>query len=403
MKFDFNTYTKDFIDADEIKKYALKTSEIKKKFEAGLEELTWFQMTDYVKDEELREILTLAKMVREESDIFLIVGIGGSYMGAKAMLHALRPYFQDTLPEIIFVGNSLSSDYLNDLMRHLKDKRVSVNVISKSGNTMETILTFQHIYAFMREKYSKRELRKRLFITTNHHGGKLWQLAETNKYPRFIIPEAIGGRFCIFTPVVLFPMAVAGLDIMKFLQGGKEGRMYLSYASIYAMVRHILFEKEKTVEAFSVYEDKLRYVIEWMKQLFAETEGKECQGILPITVFHTQDLHALGQFIQEGNPIIFETILEVENTSTVALKKYHSSMNEINHLVRTKVCEAHMTTGCPSNLITLERIDAKTMGELSMFMMMSAAISGYLFGINPFDQPGVSKYKELVAQSLRTL
>ena len=403
MKFDFNTYTKDYIDGEEIKKYATKMSEIKQKFEQNLKELEWFQMSEYIDNLELKEMKEIASQLKENTDVLLVVGIGGSYMGSRAILSALKPYFDHTGIEIIYVGTSLSSYYYTDLLKYLKDKRVSMNVISKSGNTMETITMYQLLMQMMKKRYSKKELRRRIFITTNIHDGKLLEEAKENSYRTFFIPDAIPGRYSCLTPATLFPLAVADIDIIEFLKGAKEGRMQVNYASIYAMVRQILFTKEKVVEAFTVYEPKLSYFTEWIKQLFAESEGKDCRGILPITVVNTRDLHSLGQFIAEGNPILFETVIDLEKTCDVMLTKYHETLEEINHVVQEQVCIAHQETGCPTNIIQIPSLTEYHLGEACMFFMMSAAMSAYLMGVDPFNQPGVSKYKELVAQSLRVL
>ena len=306
MKFDFNTYTSDYIDADEIKKYASKMSEIKKKFETNDLELKWFQMSEYVDNIELKEMLDIAESLKENTDVLLVIGIGGSYMGSKAILNALKPYFKKTDIEILYVGNSLSSLYFKDLIEYLKDKRVSVNVISKTGDTVETILTFELVMKMMRNRYSKKELKRRVFVTTNIHNGRLLREAKENGYRTFFIPDSIPGRYSCLTSATLFPLAVAGVNIIEYLKGAKEGRMLINYASIYAMVRHIMYNKDKVVEAFTVYEPKLDYYCEWLKQLFAESEGKDCKGILPISIINTRDLHSLGQFIADGNPILFE-------------------------------------------------------------------------------------------------
>lgn len=403
MKFDFNTYTKDYIDSDAIKKHAVKANEIKKKFETNLKELKWFQMSEYVDNVELKEIKELAESLKATTDVLLVVGIGGSYMGTQAILSALSSYFKKTQPEIIFVGTSLSSEYYHDLLEYLKDKRISMNVISKSGNTMETIITYDMLIKMMQKRYTKKELKKRIFITTNIHSGKLLDEAKQNGYRTFFIPDDICGRYSILTPVALFPLAVAGIDIIEFLKGAKEGRMHLNYASIYAMVRTILFERERIVEAFTVYEPKLYHFTEWLKQLFAETEGKDCKGILPISVVNTKDLHSLGQFIEDGNPCIFETNFYVDTCKEVMLSKYHEPLHDIEHLVLEKVCEAHAMSGSPSNIITIEELNEYHLGEACMFFMMSAAMSAYLIDVYPFSQPGVETYKELIAQNLRIL
>lgn len=403
MKFDFNKYTKDYIDSDIIKKHASKVAEIKKKFQTNLSELKWFNMSEYVDNSELKEMIDLAEKLKENTDVLLVIGIGGSYMGASAIIKALTPYFKKNQIEIIFAGTSLSSSYYHDLLSYLKDKRVSINVISKSGNTMETIINYDLVMKMMRKRYSKKELRSRIFITTNIHSGKLLEIAKANGYRTFFVPDNIGGRYSILTPVTLFPMAVAGFDIIKFLKGAKEGRLHINHASIYAMVRTILKDRERIVEAYTVYEPKLEYFTEWLKQLFAETEGKDCKGILPISISNTRDLHSLGQFIQEGNPILFETVINVEHTDEVIIDKYNEKLSDINNVVLEAVARAHYEAGSPTNIITLDAINEYSLGEACMFFMMSAAISAYLIDVNPFNQPGVEKYKEIVAQNLRVL
>lgn len=403
MEFDFNTFTRDYIDSTVIKSYTNKVSSIKKKFLEHTKELEWYHMSEYVDNAELKEILKIASELRETTDVLLVIGIGGSFIGASAVIEAMRPYFKKNEPEILFIGTTLSSKYYSDLMNYLKDKRVSMNVISKSGTTMETMITYQILMGMLEKRYSKKELKKRIYITTNIHSGKLLDIAKTNGYRTFFIPDAIGGRYSILTPVALFPMAVAGIDILEFLTGAKEGRMHLNYASIYAMVRTIFFKRERVVEAFTAYEPKLATFLEWLKQLFAESEGKDCKGILPISVINPRDLHSLGQFISEGNPILFETVLKVEAGKPFLLEKYHEELTDINHLVLNKVCEAHQKTGSPSNIISIEELTSYHMGEMVMFFMMSAAISAYLFDVDPFDQPGVETYKELITQELRVL
>lgn len=403
MKFDFNTYTKDYIDADVIKTYAAKTTSVKKKFEINCDELKWYHMNEYVDNMELKEMIELGKQLKETTDVLLVIGIGGSYAGAHAIYDALKPYFHRTHPEILFLGTNLSSRYLQDLFVYLKDKRVSMNVISKSGNTMETMITYQILMTMMQKRYSKKELKKRIFITTNIHQGKLLESAKKYGYRTFFVPDHISGRYSVLTPVALFPMAVAGFDIISFLTGAKEGRMHLNYASIYAMVRTIFFKRERMVEAFTIYEPKLAMFTEWLKQLFAESEGKDCKGILPIGVMNPRDLHSLGQFISEGNPILFETVLKIEDGPDLFLPKYQEHLREINHLVLDKVCEAHKLSGCPSNVITIESLDEYHLGEACMFFMMAAALSAYLIDVDPFTQPGVETYKELLAKELRVL
>lgn len=315
MEFDFNTYVKKLVKKEEINEYSKELDTIKEKFYRGLNELCWYDMNKYVDNKELKKMLNLASELRRISDVILIIGIGGSSMGAQALIQAMSPYFKKSRPEIIFVGTDLSSEYLIDLQHYLKEKDVSINVISKSGNTMEVLTVFELFQSWMYKKYSEDEVKRRIVVTTSSYDGKLAYYATKHEYHKFHIPNVISGRYSILTPATLLPMALAGLDIISFLKGAKEGRMYLNQAGIYAMLRRIFFDQGKVIEGFAIYEPKLSKFVEWTKQLFAESEGKEHKGILPIKLIYTRDLHSLGQFIQEGNPIVFETVISIDRTS----------------------------------------------------------------------------------------
>ncbi len=403
MEFDFNTYVKKLVKKEEMNEYSKELDSIKEKFYRGLNELCWYDMNKYVDNKELKKMMNLALELRRISDVILIIGIGGSSMGAQALIQAMSSYFKKSRPEIIFVGTDLSSEYLIDLQHYLKEKDVSINVISKSGNTMEVLTVFELFQSWMYKKYSDEEVRRRIVVTTSSYDGKLAYYATKHEYHKFHIPNVISGRYSILTPATLFPMVLAGLDIISFLKGAKEGRMYLNQAGIYAMLRRIFFDQGKVIEGFAIYEPKLSKFVEWTKQVFAESEGKDHKGILPIKLIYTRDLHSLGQFIQEGNPIVFETVISIDRTRTFKVDKYQETLSNINHTVEKSVCQAHLDGGCPTLIIKIGGLDEHSFGELAMFFMMSAAMSSYLFHVNPFDQPGVTKYKEIVGQSLRNL
>ncbi len=403
MEFDFNTYVKKLVQKEEIDQYSQELDHIKGKFSRGLNELCWYDMNRYVDNQELKKMITLAKELRNISDVILIIGIGGSSMGSQAMIQALNPYFKKSKPEIIFVGTDLSSEYLIDSQKYLMEKDVSINVISKSGNTMEVLTVFELFQSWMYKKYSDEEVKRRIVVTTSSYDGKLAYYATKNGYENLHIPNVISGRYSILTAATLFPMALANLDIVSFLKGAKEGRMYLNQAGIYAMLRRIFFEQGKRVEGFAIYEPKLSKFVEWTKQVFAESEGKDKKGILPMKLIYTRDLHSLGQFIQEGNPIIFETVISIDRTRTFQVDKYKETLSNINHTVEKSVCQAHLEGNCPTLFIKIDGLDEHSFGELAMFFMMSAAMSSYLFHVNPFDQPGVTKYKEMIGQNLRNL
>ncbi|MBS7021477.1 MAG: glucose-6-phosphate isomerase [Firmicutes bacterium] len=403
MEFDFNTYVKKVVKKEEIQKYTEELESIKEKFHKSLPELCWYDMKRYVDNKELKKLISLANDFRCISDVILIIGIGGSSMGAQAMIQALSPYIKKSHPEIIFVGTDLSSEYLIDLQKYLQNKDVTINVISKSGNTMEVLTVFELFHSWMYKKYSDEEVKRRIVVTTSSYDGKLAYYATKYQYQKLNIPSQISGRYSILTPATLFPMALAGFDIVEFLKGAKEGRMMINQAGIYAMLRRIFFEQGKMIEGFAVYEPKLSHFVEWIKQLFAESEGKDKKGIFPMKLIYTRDLHSLGQFIQEGNPIIFETILSVDRTRTFQVEKYNETLSTINHTVEKSVCLAHLEAGCPSLFVKFDGLEEHSLGEAVMFFMISAAMSSYLFHVNPFNHPGVTKYKDIVGEKLKNL
>lgn len=403
MEFDFNTYVKKMVSKEDIDQYSKELENIKKKFSQGYPELCWYDMGKYVDNQELKRMIQQADDLKRISDVILIIGIGGSSMGAQATIQALSPYFRRRRPEIIFVGNDLSSEYLIDLQNYLREKDVSIHVVSKSGNTMEVITVFELFQSWMYKKYSTEEVKRRIVVTTSSYDGKLMYYATKYGYEKFHIPNVISGRYSLFTPATLFSMALADIDIISFLRGAKEGRIYLNQAGIYAMLRRIFFDHGKVIEGFAVYEPKLSKMVEWTKQLFAESEGKNEKGILPVKLIYTRDLHSLGQFIQEGNPILFESTISIMKTRTFQVEKYQETLSNINHIIEKSICQAHLDAKCPTLLMKIEELDAYHLGELAMFFMMSAAMSSYLFHVNPFDQPGVTKYKEIVGKNLRSI
>lgn len=374
---------------------------------------------DYDKEEFMR-IRKAAEKIRENSQVFIIIGIGGSYLGARACIEALNHSFYNSLPEgkrtgpeIYYVGNNMSSSYISDLFDVLEGKDVSLNVISKSGTTTEPALAFRLFKAYMEDKYGKEKSRDRIYVTTDKSKGALRELAEREGYTTFVIPDNIGGRYSIFTAVGLLPIAVSGIDIEKVMTGAFEGREeYLSdnlkdnICYQYAATRNILYNKGKEIEILVNYEPYLYHLMEWWKQLYGESEGKDGKGIYPASANFTTDLHSLGQLIQDGKRNIFETTIHIERPKRdITIEKDNDNLDGLNFLsgksidfVNKKAFEgtliAHTKGEVPNLVISLPEMNEYYFGKLIYFFEKSCAISGYVLGVNPFDQPGVEEYKK---------
>lgn len=343
------------------------------------------------------DIISTAEEVKKHSDYLVVIGIGGSFLGSLAVEKALAPYFVDNKFKVIYAGTTLSSDYISELLDFLKDKEFSINVISKSGTTMEPTIAYTLLKELLEEKYSEEEVKRRLIITTDPVKGTLREEVNTVGYKSFPIPDDIGGRYSIMTAAHLFPLAF-NINLKEFIEGYYDGNKYLDQAFNYAVTRKSLFDQGKFVENYVVYEEKLSYFSEWLKQLFGESEGKEGVGILPTSTVHTRDLHSLGQFVQEGNKILFETFIKVNNSSEIKFKDY--DLHNINNIVLDSVRVAHKKGDVSSLMITLPSINEKYLGEVMYFFMLSAAFSGFLFDIDPFNQPGVEVYKKEVRENI---
>nr|WP_106784347.1 glucose-6-phosphate isomerase [Lysinibacillus timonensis] len=368
----------------------------------------------------IRSIEAVASEIKLKADVLVVVGIGGSYLGAKAIQDALTPYFgtHENGIEVIYAGQNLSGTYIHQLLNSLENKEVYVNVISKSGSTMEPALAFRVIRKYMESRYGDESI-ERIIVTTDLEKGLLKDMADKHNYRTFDIPQNIGGRYSVLTPVGLLPIAVAGIDIHQLLEGAKRAATELKEDSLeknesyrYAAIRHELYNLGYKVELLASFEPGLSNIHEWWKQLFGESEGKEQKGILPVTSNFSTDLHSIGQFIQEGSPILFETLLhfnELEDDYIVPsdsrnedLLNYLSnrSFNEINTISKRGTAIAHAEGGVPVLQIELDRLDAFHIGYLIYFYMKACAMSGYLIEVNPFDQPGVEAYKKKIIQLL---
>ena len=395
IKFDFKSYMK--LDESIFNTYEDKLKSISEILKKKENMLDWYDFDTTVTSEELSKIKEYADFIKGHYDVMIVVGIGGSYLGAKAMIDMFKPYFKNTKVEIIYAGCDLSSSYLVELLDYIKDKNVCVNVISKSGTTLEPSIAFDLILSSLKERYD--DISDRLFITTDSKTGLLRKFADENNYKTLVVPDNIGGRYSCMTAVGLLPMAVSGIDIDKLIEGYKNGKALEDDAYRYAVIRDIMYNQDKVVEAYTVYEPKLYYFTEWLKQLFAETQGKEGKGILPISIVNSRDLHSLGQYLQEGKKMIFETVIGIENSIDINTN-YKYSLNEINNKALENVCLAHNNGGSNSLIIKMDKLTEENIGSLIYFFFVSAAVGGYLLDINPFDQPGVQEYKSLLHKSL---
>lgn len=389
--------------------------ELIEKAEDESEFLGWLNLpTDYDKKEFAR-IKKCAEKIRKDSDILLVIGIGGSYLGARAVIEALHSSFsqmKDEKPHIIFVGNNLSPDYVNDVIEVLQGKDFSINVISKSGTTTEPAIAFRIFREILEGKYGIKEARKRIYVTTDKKKGALKQLADSEGYEQFVIPDDVGGRFSVLTAVGLLPIAASGLNIDKLMEGARIAEDRYSDTSLeynqcyqYAVARNLLYERDKSVEMLVSYNPRMHYFIEWWKQLFGESEGKDGKGLFPAGAEFTTDLHSLGQYIQEGRKILFETVIDIENSNTdITINMDEDNLDNLNYLYGKKLSyvnkmamegtiKAHSEGDVPNIVIHVNRLNEETMGELIYFFEKACAMSAELLEVNPFNQPGVEKYK----------
>lgn len=386
---------------------------------AGNDYLGWIDLPTAYDKEEFARIVKSAEKIKTDSDILLVVGIGGSYLGARAALEMLNHSFYNALskeqrktPQVIFVGNNISSTYMKDLMDLLDGKDFSINVISKSGTTTEPALAFRIFRKILEEKYGKEEARKRIYATTDKARGALKTLATEEGYESFIIPDDVGGRYSVLTAVGLLPIAVSGADIEAMMKGAAQASSDFSESELednaayqYAAVRNVLYNKGKTIEMLINYEPGLQYFSEWWKQLFGESEGKDQKGIFPASANFSTDLHSMGQYVQEGRRDLFETIIKVDTPRhELKVEAEENDLDGLNYLagetvdfVNTKAYEgtllAHTDGGVPNLVVNIPAMDAYTFGYLVYFFEKACAMSGYLLGVNPFDQPGVEAYK----------
>jgi glucose-6-phosphate isomerase len=386
---------------------------------AGNDFLGWVNLPSSITDADLAEIKAVAQKLRERAEVVICIGIGGSYLGAKAVLEAMSNSFESLKkkhdnPTVVFAGENISEDYTYELMEAVKDYSIAAVVISKSGTTTEPAIAFRLIKAEIEKRYGKAEAAERIVAITDKARGALKTLATQEGYSTFVIEDNVGGRYSVLSPVGLLPLAIAGVDVDAFVEGARDMERLTSEATPieqnpaaqYAIIRNELYKAGKKIEILGSYEPKLQYIAEWWKQLYGESEGKDGKGIFPASVTLTADLHSMGQYIQEGERTLFETIISVKNSKyEVKVESDEANLDGLNFLTGKRLSEinkmaelgvrlAHLDGGVPNLIIEIERIDERTIGQLLYFFEKGCGISGYLLGVNPFDQPGVEAYKK---------
>ena len=412
------------IDEKEIMKYKSQVENIHKDLHrrANDEEdfVGWLELPTNYNKEEFKRIQKAAEKIRKESDILVVIGIGGSYLGARAVIESLSNTFENMklnekrkYPLVLFAGNNLSPTYLNDLIEIIGDKDFSVNVISKSGTTTEPAIAFRVFREILENKYGIDEARSRIYVTTDKERGALKTLSDMEGYERFVVPDNVGGRFSVLSAVGLLPIAAAGVDIKKLMNGARIAQEKYADSSLkynecyqYAVARNILYKNDKNIEILVNYEPKMHYFIEWWKQLYGESEGKDRKGLFPAGVDYTTDLHSMGQYVQDGKRNLFETVINIKKPiSNLKIKMDDDNLDGLNYLagkdldyVNKKAMEgtieAHVSGGVPNIMITIDELNEENIGELIYFFELACGISGNILGVNPFNQPGVEEYKK---------
>lgn len=414
-------HIKNFISEDQLLIYKNKIKEtfttIYEKRGAGNDFLGWTTLPSEMTKDFIQDIKAQAELLRKKSEIFVVVGIGGSYLGARAVIEAISHQFgaliKNSDTQIVYAGHNMSEEYMVELLELLDQKEYSMAVISKSGTTTEPAVAFRILKNHLENKYGKEEARTRIVAITDKERGALKTLANEEGYKTYIVPDNVGGRYSVLTPVGLLPIAVAGIDIEELVNGAlametycKENQDSDNVVAQYAIARQALYHDGKTNEILVSYEPRLHYIAEWWKQLYGESEGKEGKGIFPASDTFTTDLHSMGQYIQEGLRNLFETIISVEKpTKEIRIPLADNDLDqlnyiagkrlsEVNHTAETATILAHVDGGVPNIIIQIPEISAWTIGELIYFFEMGCALSGYMLDVNPFDQPGVEAYKK---------
>lgn len=388
IKFDLD------IKEETYNQYKSALENIKQEFLSNGKMSDWYYIDKCISKEELEEINDAANYIKNNADLFIIIGIGGSYLGAKALIEALK---KESI-EIVFAGTTLSSYELSNIINNMKNKKVVINVISKSGTTLETNIVFNLLLAEMNKKYSKEELQTRIIITTDKDDSSLLETQKELNCKLFNVPKNIGGRYSVLTPVGLLPCKVAGINIEELLKGATDASKEEENVFKYTALRDYSYRSNKLIEAFTIYQERLMYFNEWLKQLFAESQGKNKKGILPISILNTRDLHSLGQYMDDGAEIVFETIIYAHELENIYIDGYNKTLDEINYIAMQSVKEAH--NHMANSVIELDKIDEYNLGYLIYFFEKACMLGAYLLQVNYYDQDGVNNYKKILLEKL---
>ncbi len=411
-----NKFIKDFVDANEISALAdfvtASHKKIHEKTGAGAEFLGWLDWPSNMDEAELNRLEEVAEKLKNDVDVLVVIGIGGSYLGTKAVQDLLLPAFNNGGTEVIFAGQNISGRYLEELLSYIEGKKVALNVISKSGTTTEPAIAFRILRKWMQDAYGE-EAANRIIVTTDESKGALRKTADKAGYTSFVIPDDVGGRYSVFTSVGLLPLAVAGVDIRGLLKGAESAEKTLANADVmendaylYAAYRQVLNARGYSVEVMASFEPAMAGINEWWKQLFGESEGKQGKGVFPASVIYSTDLHSMGQYLQDGRRMLFETMVsftEDQNQIDIPFDEedgdglnylVEKSLHEVNQTAMEATALAHAEGGVPILSLEIPKLDAHNAGYLLYFFMKACAMSAYLSGVNPFDQPGVEQYKQ---------
>ena len=417
------------INEKEMMKYSNKVENIHKDLHRRSDDqndfVGWLKLPTNYDKKEFARIKKAASKIGKESDILIVIGIGGSYLGARAIIEALTSSFNQfetkrKHPLVVFAGNNLSPNYINDLIEFIGDKDFSINVISKSGTTTESAIAFRIFREILENKYGIDEARSRIYVTTDKEKGALKTLSDMEGYERFVVPDNIGGRYSVLTAVGLLPIAVSGINIDKLMAGARlaqekyeDENLKYNECYQYAVARNILYKNERTNEILANYEPKMHYFTEWWKQLYSESEGKDGEGIFPAGVDYTTDLHSMGQYIQDGLRNLFETVICIKEPNTnIIINNDDDDLDGLNYLagkdldyINKKAMEgtalAHVSGDVPNIMITIDRLDEENIGGLIYFFELACGMSGNILGVNPFNQPGVEEYKKNMFKLLK--
>jgi len=418
-------YIKNIISKEEFVEYNQKIHEIHDLLHSKNYNYTdkrgWIDFPAQITEQEIQNIQIFSDIISKKCDVLIIIGIGGSYLGIRAALEFLKSchYNYFNKPEVFFVGNNMSEDYINNILKICENKEICVNIISKSGSTIECMMAFRIFREFMEKKYGKIKSQERIFCTTSTNNNNLHKISLCENYKIFDIPENIGGRYSVLTHVGLVPLSILGVNIKKILQGAIQARQdFMNLDNIcykYSIIRNILYNKNKKIEIMSGFEPRLKYLFEWWKQLFGESEGKNKQGIFPSSLIYSTDLHSMGQFVQDGTPIFFETVLNFKNSKqdfNIKLPYNNKNLDNLNYLAGKNIeyvnsqafqatVYAHSRANTPVINIEIDEINEYNLGYLIYFFEKSCAVSAHLLGVDPFNQPGVESYKTKMFELLK--